>query len=78
MKSLNYRVNFLPAIEISSDNIILEFNTLEEANQNLNSMAQLLLFMQNNSMMNDFSNTAWVEQFVDGEWEEIEDDEDEE
>ena len=71
MNELNYRVNFMPAIEVSNESIKLEFKTKEEANQNLDSMANMLLFMQDNGMMNDFSNVAWIEQFIDGEWEEI-------
>ena len=66
-----YRVNFLPAIEISSESIKIEFESKKEAEQNLNSMASILLFMHDNSMMNDFSNTAWIEVLVDGEWEEV-------
>ena len=66
-----FRVNFMPAMEISKESIKLEFSSKKEADQNLNSMAMMLLFMQDNSMMNDFSNVAWVEQFVDGEWEEV-------
>ena len=68
---MNFRVNFMPAMEISNDSIKLVFKTKVEAEQNLDSMANLLLFMQDNAMMNDFSNSAWVEQYVDGEWEEV-------
>jgi hypothetical protein len=68
---LKYRVNFMPATEISTESIKLEFDTKEQADQNLNSIAMTLLFMQDNSMMNDFSNAAWVEKLVDGEWEEF-------
>ena len=71
MEELNFRVNFMPAMEISNDSIKLVFKTKVEAEQNLVSMANLLLFMQDNAMMNDFSNSAWVEQYVDGEWEEV-------
>ncbi len=70
-----FRVNFMPAMEISKESIKIEFATIEEAEQNLNSMASLLLFMQDNSMMNDFSNIAWIEGLIDGEWEEVLDDE---
>jgi len=75
MSELNYRVNFIPALEISNKSIKLEFSTEFQAKQALNAMAMLLLFMQGNSMMNDFSNVAWVEQLVNGEWEEVDEDE---
>ena len=66
-----FRVNFMPAMEISNESIKLEFSSKKEADQNLNSIAMMLLFMQDNSIMNDFSNVAWIEQFIDGEWEEV-------
>ena len=69
-----FRVNFMPAMDILDESIKIEFATIEEAEQNLNSMAKLLLFMQENAMMNDFSNVAWLEGLIDGEWEEILDD----
>lgn len=74
-KELEYRVIFFPAIDSSNESIKLGFDSRYEADQNLNSMAAMLIFMSSNGMMNDFSNVAWVEQYVDGEWEEVEEDE---
>jgi len=71
MSELKYRVNFMPVMEISKDSIKIEFNTLIGARQNRDSMAELLIFMADNAMMNDFSNAAWIEKLVDGEWEEV-------
>jgi len=72
---LEYRVIFFPAIDASNESIKLGFDSRYEADQNLNSMAAMLIFMSSNGMMNDFSNVAWVEQLVNGEWEEVEEDE---
>ena len=66
-----FRVNFIPAMEVSSESIKLEFKSKGEAEQNKSSMADLLLFMHDNAMMRYFSNVAWIEEFVDGEWEEV-------
>lgn len=74
MSELKYRVNFIPALEVSSESIKLEFATKFQAEQALDAMAMLLLFMQDNAMMNDFSNVAWIEKLVDGEWEEVDED----
>jgi len=71
MSEFKYRVVFLPAIEVSNESIKLGFDSRYEADQNLNSMAAMLIFMSSNGMMNDFSNVAWVEQYVDGGWEEV-------
>ena len=70
-----YRVNFIPAIEASKESIKVESITLEQAKSNLDAMANLLLFLQDNGRMPDFSNAAWVERLVDGEWEEVDEEE---
>ncbi len=75
MSELKFRVNFIPALEVSNESIKLEFVSKFQAKQALDAMAILLLFMQDNAMMNDFSNVAWVEELVDGEWEEVDEEE---
>ena len=71
MSELKYRVNFIPALEVSNESIKLEFTTEFQAKQALDAMTILLLFMQDNAMMNDFSNAAWIEKLVNGEWEAV-------
>ena len=35
-------------------------------------MAMLLLFLQDQGLMEDYSKVAWIEELVDGVWEELE------
>ena len=71
MSEVKYRVIFMPAIEVSKESIELEFSTLIGARQSRDSMAELLIFMADNRMMHNYSNVAWIEELVDGEWEEV-------
>ena len=72
MEELKYKVSFIPAVEVSKSSIDLKFHTKEEAENNLNSMAMLLLFLQDQGLMEDYSNVAWIEELVAGVWEELE------
>jgi len=72
MSEYKFRVKFIPAVNISKVSIDLKFHTKEEAENNLNSMAMLLLFLQDQGLMEDCSNVAWIEELVDSVWEELE------
>lgn len=69
-----FRVLFIPAIESGAkEHSTNEFDTLAEANAVKSAIADYTLFLHDNVLMPDYSNAGWVEQFVDGEWEEVED-----
>jgi len=76
MSELNYRLNFIPALEVSSDSITVCSSSLEQSRQELNIIANYTLFLHDNGMMNDYSNCGWIEELVDGEWEEVDEEED--
>ena len=75
MSELNYRLNFVPAIEVSSDSIKVRSATLEGARQELDIIANYTLFLHDNGMMRDYSNVGWIEKLVNGEWEEVDESE---
>ena len=75
MSELNYRLNFIPAIEVSSDSIKVRSAILESARQELDTIANYTLFLHDNGIMNDYSNVGWIEKLVDGEWEEVDEEE---
>tara|TARA_R110000823_G_scaffold308605_1_gene432249 strand:+ start:1242 stop:1472 length:231 start_codon:yes stop_codon:yes gene_type:complete len=75
MSELNYRVNFIPAVERTSNSIKIRSATLEQATQELNIIANYTLFLHDNGMMQDYSNVGWVEKLVDGVWEEVDEEE---
>lgn len=70
-----FRASFIPALEASAE----EFNSevvgsYELAKAILDNIATYTLYLHGRSVMHDYSNAGWVEQFVDGEWVEIEED----
>lgn len=74
---MKYKLTIMPALEVSSNSISFEYASKEELENASNDMAQLLLFIQDDlSAMRDYSNMFMMEECVDGEWQELEDDED--
>jgi len=67
MSELKYRVNFIPAIEVSHDSIKVRSASLEQARQELDIIANYTLFLHDNGMMSEYSNTGWIEKLIDGE-----------
>lgn len=69
----DFRVLFTPAFE---NGIAHTFSiiaaTEEEARSILNAIAGYTLYLHEASLMPDYSNFGCVEQFIDGEWEELE------
>ncbi len=76
MSNLNYRLNFIPAMEVSNRSIQVRSSSAEQSRQELNIIANYTLFLHDNKMMNDYSNCGWIEKLVDGEWEEVDEEED--
>ena len=75
MSELNYRLNFIPAMEVSKDSIKVRSATLEQAKQELDIIASYTLYLHDKELMTDFSNVGWIEKLVDGEWEEVDEEE---
>jgi len=75
MIETKYRAAFMPVF--GRDNIFYsdEFEDINCARAAINAIAEYTLFLHESRLMKDYSNAGWVEQFEDGEWIEIEDDE---
>jgi len=70
---MNYRLTINPALELGNNTISSTFTTKEELEHGEACMADLLLFLQDElKAMPDYSNIFTKEEFVNGEWEEIE------
>jgi hypothetical protein len=72
MSEKNYRVLFVPAIELSIHTYCEEFSELSAAKAALSSIARYTLRLHELNAMHDYSNWGSVEVFEDGEWSEIE------
>ena len=74
---LKYKLTIYPATELDMTACKeMQFNTRSEIKAARNACADLLLFLQDDiTVMNDYSNMFIEEQLVDGEWEEVEEDE---
>lgn len=74
-----FKLTIFPAIDRGFNAISFEFDSVAEMMAAKNSCADLLLFLQDDlKVMRDYSNGFEVEEFIDGEWEEYENWEDEE
>ena len=71
MENFNFKISFIYAMELSSDSYDQEFKTLEEAKAALESVALYTLVLHEKGIMPDYSNVAFIQEYVDGEWEEI-------
>ena len=74
---MNYRMYFYPAVIFDSEMMMQkQFKTKEEAFAAKNACADMLLILQDDlHLMEDYSNLAGVEEIIDGEWQEIEEEE---
>ncbi len=69
MEELNFRMVFTPAIEFDiNKEVIIRSATAKKAQEDLDIISLYTLFLQDNNMMDDYSNMGYVEEFVDGEW----------
>ena len=72
-----FRACFLPSIETGAKTFITdERSNAEGAKALLDEIANYTLHLQDLGLMSDYSNAGYVEQFIDGDWEEVEEDED--
>jgi len=70
---MNYRMYFYPAVIFDSEMMMQkQFKTKEEAFAAKNACAELKAYLH---LMEDYSNLAGVEEIIDGEWQEIEEEE---
>ena len=77
MSELNYKLTIYPTLDLNSNSYKeLLFNTSAEMTAAKNACADLLLFLQDEiTVMKDYSNMFIEEQLVDGEWEEVDEEE---
>ena len=74
---LKYKLTIYPVTDLDITACQeMQFNTRSEIKAARNACADLLLFLQDEiTVMNDYSNMFIVEQLVDGEWEEVDEEE---
>lgn len=64
-----FRVVFMPAVEKTGEWFTSkEVGSFEIARTIKDNLADYTLFLHDKEIMIDYSNTAWIEQKVDGEW----------
>lgn len=66
-----YKIYFIYAVEKSGDSYNEEFDNLEVAKAALNSIALYTLKLHDNNLMDDYSNCGFIEEFIDGEWQDV-------
>lgn len=71
-----FRVNFIYAMEQSQDAYVEDFFTLPEARSAEITVSMYTLKLHKAGVMSDYSNMSYIEEFIDGEWEEITGEED--
>ena len=76
MEDFNFKINFIYAIELSGNSYVQTFKTLDEAKTALEAIALYTLYLHDEQVMHDYSNVAFIEEYVDGEWEEVADKDD--
>lgn len=70
---MKYRMTIHPAIEAGNHTVRFGFETAEQMIVAKDVVAGLLLFLQDTAgVMKDYSNAFFLEELVDGEWEEYE------
>ncbi len=68
----DYRTMFIPAIEkYTAGAFTIDADSVDDARKTLAAVANYTLYLHSNQLMHDFSNTGWIEQFIDGEWQEV-------
>ncbi len=73
--SKKFKLVFAAAIEKTHEGFEYEATNLKQAKEMLDVIASYTLFLHDKDIMNDYSNTGWIEQFVDGEWIDFDEDE---
>jgi len=68
------KISFIYALELGQDAYIQEFKTLGEAKSALEAIALYTLHLHDKKVMPDYSNVAFIEQYIGGEWEEVDED----
>jgi len=75
---MKFKLTVHPALEAGNPWTTFKFETIDDMKLAKDCMANLLLFIQDQAkVMDDYSNMFIQERFVNGEWIEIEEDEDE-
>lgn len=70
---MKYKMTIIPALEAGKEAIVFTFETAEQMICAKNTAAELLLFLQKRPhVMKDYSNLFFLEERVNGEWEEYE------
>jgi len=69
---MDYKMEIFPALEAGNPSIIFMFDSKEEMIAAKDTVADLLLFMQDKAhVMDEYSNMFCMEEIVDGEWQEV-------
>lgn len=69
MEKESYRLNVIPALEVSKDIKQFTFNTLAEVVAAQNTLADMLLYLQDDlKVMLDYSNVIGIDHYIDDEW----------
>lgn len=70
---MSFRLTINPALEEGDNTISFTYLTSDLMEKAADSMANMLLFLQDGiGVMPDYSNMFIKEQYIDGEWQEIE------
>jgi hypothetical protein len=71
-----FRVTFDPCVDDSTTPFVAgEVETVAEAIMQLDLLADYTLLLHEKSLMTDYSNYGFIEEFVDGRWVIVDDDE---
>lgn len=66
---MKYRLVIIPALEVSREELIFNYETAEQMMVATNSMGTLLLYLQDDiGVMEDYSNAFSCQELEDGEW----------
>ena len=70
---MSFRLTINPAMSEGNNTISFTYTTNDQMDRSANDMADMLLFLQDTiQVMPDYSNMFIKEQFVGGDWEEVE------
>ncbi len=71
---MNFNLTIFPAVEAGNPNIRFMFETAKQMMAAKDTVADLLLFLQDKTkLMDDYSNMIIMEEKIDGEWIEYDD-----
>jgi len=68
---MKYRISFVYALEHSNNTYREEFSDLKVARVVLHAISLYTLQLHNDQLVIDYSNVAYIEEFIDGEWQEV-------